>query len=93
MGNLYSYNKCSSGRNHDIRSRGHPKRYKYGFPLVALANIRTLLDALARAGAGVHALEGQTLLVLALGEGSGLVGTINVVRLRNRISSLCYTVI
>jgi hypothetical protein len=49
--------------------------------LVALSDILALGETLALATAGVGVLESQALLVLALREVSGLVGTVDVIRL------------
>ncbi|EWG38913.1 hypothetical protein FVEG_14963 [Fusarium verticillioides 7600] len=49
--------------------------------LVALSNIPALLDALALASAGGSVLETLAMLVLALGEASGLVSAVDTVRL------------
>lgn len=49
--------------------------------LVSLADIVALLEALALTTTGVGVLEGEALLVLALGEVSGLVGTVDTVSL------------
>ena len=51
------------------------------FALVALSNVLAVLDALALAAAGVCVLEGLALLVLALGEVSGLVSAVDAVRI------------
>jgi hypothetical protein len=50
--------------------------------LVALSNILALLDALALASAGGSVLETLAMLVLALGEVSGLVSAVDTVRLK-----------
>lgn len=52
--------------------------------LVSLTDIVALLDALALTTAGVGVLEGETLLVLALGEVSGLVGAVDTVSLERK---------
>jgi hypothetical protein len=49
--------------------------------LVSLADIVALLDALALTTAGVGVLKSEALLVLALGEVSGLVGAVDTVSL------------
>lgn len=49
--------------------------------LVSLADIVALLEALTLTTTGVGVLESEALLVLALGEVSGLVGTVDTVSL------------
>jgi hypothetical protein len=50
--------------------------------LVSLADIVALLEALALTTTGVGVLESEALLVLALGEVSGLVGAVDTVSLK-----------
>ncbi|KAJ0153656.1 hypothetical protein HZ326_3960 [Fusarium oxysporum f. sp. albedinis] len=50
--------------------------------LVALSDVLALLDALALASAGGSILETLAMLVLALGEVSGLVSAVDTVRLK-----------
>jgi hypothetical protein len=54
---------------------------KHKISLVALSNILALGETLALATTGVEVLDSQALLVLALREVGGLVGTVDVVRL------------
>jgi hypothetical protein len=56
--------------------------------LVALSGILAMGETLALTSAGVGVLESQTLLVLALGEVGGLVGSVNVVRLKWEVSEM-----
>jgi hypothetical protein len=50
--------------------------------LITLSDILALLDALALTSAGGSILETLAMLVLALGEISGLVGAVDTVRLQ-----------